>query len=104
LTVIATLSACGRADKDANATCPALERLKASAPVADATAAAARGDHRLLMLGGFVGVVPAAQGTTVPTRLLEGTGDVNTQACFEMRPVAEKYAHAYNLTLLRRGR
>lgn len=84
--------------------CPELEKLGRANPVADAGAAASRGDYRLLMLGGYVGVVPGAERTSAPTRMLEGTGDANTSACDALRPVAEKYALAYNLTMLRRER
>jgi len=84
--------------------CPELAKLRRANPVRDAEAAASRGDHRLLMLGGFVGVVPGAERTSVPTRMLEGTGDANTNACDAMRPIAENYALAYNRTMLRQQR
>jgi hypothetical protein len=84
--------------------CPELTKLGRANPVADAEAAILRGDRRLLMLGGYVGVIPGAEGTSAPTRMLEGTGDANTSACDAMRPVAEKYALAYNRALLQRQR
>jgi hypothetical protein len=85
-------------------TCPELEKLGRANPVIDAEAAASRGDYRLLMLGGYVGVVPGAEQTSAPTRMLEATGDANTSACDALRPVAEKYALAYNRTMLQRRR
>jgi len=84
--------------------CPEVAKLGRANPSTDAAAAASRGDYRLLMLGGYVGVVPGAEGTSAPTRMLEGTSDTNTSACEVMRPVAEKYALAYNLALLRHQR
>lgn len=80
--------------------CPALAKLARADPIADAQAASARADHRLLILGGYVGVVPGAEGTSAPTRMLAGTSDVNTDECERMRPVAHRYAHAYYAAIL----
>src|ERR1043165_3451809 len=74
--VLCAVAACHKAER-----CPSLENLKLADPVADATSAQAHGDHRLLMLGGFVGTIPGAEGSPQPTRLIEGTSDTETKAC-----------------------
>jgi len=57
----------------------------------------AKGDHHLLMLGGFVGEVPGVpNGDTYPTRMIDGTSDTTTEACRQQRNVAEAYATKYN--------
>jgi hypothetical protein len=92
--VICTVAACSDVER-----CPSLEKLKSADPVADATAALARGDRNLLMLGGFVATVPGAEGATGPTKSIEGTSDTTTRPCNELRPVAESYARKYNATV-----
>ncbi len=83
--------------------CPPLARLERADPIADARSAASRGDHRLLMLGGVVGTAPGSDGgASGRTKFLEGTSDTETEACARMRPVAERYALAYNMTMLGR--
>jgi len=91
VSAIGILSACHPVER-----CPALEKLQRSDPVTDATAASARGDNRLLMLGGYVGTVPGAEGSNLPNRLLDGTTDTETEACYRLRGFAEAYALKYN--------
>ena len=80
--------------------CPSLEKLSRADPVSDATTAHAQGDDRVLMLGGFVGTVPGAEGSALPNRLLEGTTDYTTEACYRMRPFALAYVQKYNATIV----
>lgn len=80
--------------------CPSLERLVSADPTADAKAAMVRGDDHLLMVGGFVGIVSGGERSSLPETLIEGTGDDVTMACSALRPIAEKYARQYNLTVV----
>jgi hypothetical protein len=85
------------------ATCPGIEALAHRDATADARAALARGDRHLLMLGGFVGVVPGVQDSTAyPTQMIEGTSDTTTEACRRQRATAETYATKYNQTVVHR--
>ena len=52
----------------------------------------------MLMLGGFVGTTPGAEGSGLPRELLEGTGDTETAACLRLRDFAETYVGKYNAT------
>jgi hypothetical protein len=82
-------------------TCPSIEALAHRDAVADARAAVARGDRHLLMLGGFVGVVPGvADPGAYPTRMIEGTSDSTTETCSRLRRTAEAYATKYNQTVV----
>jgi hypothetical protein len=89
------LLACG-SPSDADSRCPELERLKPDQARSDALAATAKGDKHLIMLGGYVGVVPGGNPTNLPTVLLASTGDTAPEACRRLRPKAESYALAYN--------
>ena len=81
--------------------CPAIDMLAQRDAVADARAAFARGDHHLLMLGGFAGEVPGvSKAEAYPTRMIEGTSDTTTEACSRRRSVAEAYAAKYNQTIV----
>ena len=80
-------------------TCPTVERLKNADARADALADIARGDRHLLMLGGFVGVVPGGLDDTLPTVMIEGTEDTSPAACQRLRRDAEDYAYRYNETI-----
>lgn len=81
--------------------CPALQALSHRDAAADAREALARGDYRLLMLGGFVGSVP---GVTDPgkhtTRMLDGTSDTTSDACRRIAATAEAYAVKYNRAIV----
>jgi hypothetical protein len=82
--------------------CPGLERLKTADAAADANAAHARGDDHLIMLGGLVGSIPGASESVIsqlPHVMLEETSDTTTEACDNLRPVAERYAPIYNSTI-----
>ncbi len=79
-----------------SAGCPPIEALRGRNPVADARAAYEKGDTRLLSLGGFVGEVPGAPDNSGLTRELKGTSDTETEACFQEKPEAERYATLYN--------
>jgi hypothetical protein len=83
--------------------CPQIERLAQRDAVADAHAALAQGDRHVLMLGGFVPDVPGVEDTdtdTYPTRFMEGTSDVRTEACARRRATAEAYAAKYNRAIV----
>ncbi|MGH6643100.1 MAG: hypothetical protein ACRED3_10425 [Bradyrhizobium sp.] len=81
--------------------CASLDALRQANPVADATAANSRGNHTLLMLGGYVGTVPGFRGNELPdTLMLDGTSDVELEACRQLRPLGEAYALKYNETIL----
>lgn len=78
-------------------TCPTIERLAQRNAAADARAALAKGDHHLLMLGGYEGEVPGVSPPyAYPTRMIEGTSDTTTEACSQRRAVAKAYAAKYN--------
>jgi hypothetical protein len=97
---IAALASCTKPQ----ATCPSIEVLARGDAVADARAALARGDRHLLMLGGFVGVVPGVRDSgAFPTRVIEGTSDTTTDACRRERSDAEPHARKYNQTVVRGG-
>jgi hypothetical protein len=83
------------------ATCPAIEALSHRDAVADARAALTKGDRHLLMLGGFVGVVPGVEDPgSLPTHMMEGTSDLKTEACAPLGATAEAYATKYNRTIV----
>jgi hypothetical protein len=84
-----------------DAACPAIDALAQRDAVADARAALAKGDHHLLMLGGFVGSLPGVQNAgSYPTRMMEGTSDTETEACAHRKSKAESYAAKYNRTIV----
>lgn len=88
-------TACQRLDR-----CENLEKLKSGDPVADAKAALARGDHHILMLGGYVGTTPGAETNSLQRVMVDGTGDTATEACRALRPAAEAYALQYNKVIV----
>jgi len=88
-----SVSGCFDAD-----TCPSL--VERSDPISDAAAAIKQGDNSLLMLGGYVGTIPGAEGSSLPTKFVEGTTDYETEACYRLRPAAEAYALNYNATIV----
>lgn len=101
LLVATAMAACSPSNGSVGAqSCPELESLLPGHAEADARAAARRGDSRLLMIGGYVGTIPGAEGSSRPTRLVEGTGDTATAACYALRAQAEKYALTYNRTMI----
>lgn len=77
-------------------------------PQEDAVKAFRSGDKRLLELGGYAPTLPGAEspdgtyhvppGTTF--RMLDGTSDTTTEACYAVKKLAETYARAYNTKLL----
>ncbi len=91
------LSSCGHRKE---ASCPALDALAQRDAKADATAAANRGDERLVMVGGFVGELPGGL-SHQQVRVLEGTGDTS-KSCLKKRRIAFRYARTYNRTILKR--
>lgn len=95
IALICATAACHKVER-----CESLERLKSADPIADAKAALARGDHHLLMVGGYVGTVPGADHGSLPSVMIEGTGDTETAACYALRPVAEAYARRYNSAIV----
>ena len=88
-----------RNSSDASETCPELEKLRSADAHGDAKAVVARGESLLLMLGGFVGVVPGGADETVPTVLIEGTEDTSPEMCQRLRGIAEDYARRFNETV-----
>lgn len=101
LLVASAIAACSQSNGKVGAqSCPELESLLPEHAEADARAAARQGDSRLLMMGGYVGTIPGAEGSSRATRLVEGTGDTQTAACQGLRAQAEKYALAYNRTMI----
>jgi hypothetical protein len=83
--------------------CPAVSNLVNRDAVADARAALAKGDRKLLMLGGYVGEVPGVPNVRDhPTEMMEGTSDTETEACMNprLRDVAAAYASKYNRTVV----
>jgi len=90
-----SVSGCFDAD-----TCPSLEKLERSDPISDAAAAIKQDDNSLLMLGGYVGTIPGAEGSSLPTKFVEGTTDYEIEACYRLRPAAEAYALKYNATIV----
>jgi len=103
LTGVAFLTACHRSPQPEG--CPAISLLDGHDPQEDAAKAFNVGDKRLLELGGLAPVVPGAEssyrfppGTTF--RILEGTSDTTTEACYAIRHKAEGYAKSYNQKML----
>jgi hypothetical protein len=92
----AAVAGCGQANERG---CPELDALLRGDPAADAKSALARGDSRLLMVGGFVGGVPAGLDTK-NVRILEGTSDTATKACREREQEAMRYATIYNQAII----
>jgi hypothetical protein len=80
--------------------CPQLDRMDMAQAKADARRAFARGDRRLLALGGIVPEKPAAEGLRLPVRYLPATEDYTSEACGSARLRAKRYAEAYNTTML----
>ena len=96
--LIAALSSCSPPNQTG---CPAIEKLAHRDAAADARIALARGDRRILMLGGFAGQTPGvvnADGRDV--RMMEGTSDTETGACWRQGATAEAYAAKYNRTMV----
>lgn len=81
--------------------CPPIEKLARRDAAADARAALARGDRRLLMLNGPFGA-SGPPGVTSPNlrldqvRIMEGTSNNPSDACDRLRATAEAYATRYN--------
>jgi hypothetical protein len=99
--VVIALIALASCSQEPDVGCPAIEKLTRRDPAADARAALTKGDHHLLMLGGFVGEVPGVPDAgTHPTRMVEGTSDTTTEPCRQRRDVAEAYATKYNQTII----
>lgn len=96
LTGLVVLDACSHRRE---ATCPPMDALARRDAKADAVLAAAHGDNRLVMLGGYVGELP---GGLEPgqVRVLEGTSDTTIAACAKKRRIAFRYARTYNRTIL----
>jgi hypothetical protein len=80
--------------------CPSIERLSRSDPIEDAKKNYLKGDIFIYSLGGFVPSTPGAQDSKLTSRELENTTDTETAACRALRGVAEKYATAYNQTMV----
>jgi len=120
LFVLGMVGACHREKPDPLERCAGLVGLPQHDPVADADAAFARHDARVLMLGGYgssapgvgaFGVVtkasdiaeiaPYSPGTHfVIGRLLPGTSDFETRACFAAKHASRPYVFAYNRRML----
>lgn len=99
--VVVTFIALASCTQQSNVGCPSIELLTKRDAAADARAALAEDDHRLLVLGGFVGEVPGVPNADAqPTRMIEGTSDATTEACRGQRDVAEVYATKYNRTIV----
>ena len=103
LTAVTFLAACHHSQQFEG--CPAISALDGHDPQEDAANAFNAGDKRLLELGGVAPVVPGAEspyrfppGTTF--RMLEGTSDTTTEACYAIRHKAEAYAKSYNQKIL----
>jgi hypothetical protein len=103
LAVLVPLAACS---PKASPGCPAIERLTQQDAAADARAALARGDSRLLMLDSPFGAMGPA-GVGVPNlrfdqlRIMEGTSRDPAEACDRVRGTAEAYATKYNQAIVR---
>ncbi len=95
IAILCLATACQRLDR-----CESIEKLKSNDPAADAKAALARGDFHILMLGGYVGVAPGAENSSLQTVMIEGTSDTTTEACLALRPAAEAYALQYNKVIV----
>ena len=101
VSVVIALTALASCTEQPGAGCPAIEKLARRDAAADARAALAKGDHHLLMLGGFVGEIPGVSNTDAyPTRMVEGTSETTPNACRRRRDVAEAYAAKYNRTIV----
>lgn len=81
------------------AACPPIDQLAQRDARADATAAAERGDNRLVMVAGYVGELPGGLEPS-QVRVLEGTA-VKTAICVKRRPIAFRYARLYNRVMLK---
>jgi hypothetical protein len=98
--VIAALLALGSCTQPKSG-CPAIEALSQRNAVADARTALAKGDHHLLMLGGFVGEVPGVSNANgYSTRMVEGTSDTTSNECRQRVSIAKAYAEKYNRTIV----
>ena len=98
LHTVVLLSCTSRSD----AACPTIHNVAQRDADADARAALARGDHYLLMLGGFVGTVPGVENPgSYPTQVMEGTSDIETETCARQGATAESYVTKYNQTIVR---
>ena len=85
--------------------CPPIEKLANRDAAADARAALARGDRRLLMLGGVFGAAPPLGVTNAnlhldQVKIMEGTSDDPSKACDSQRATAETYARNYNRIIM----
>lgn len=81
--------------------CPVIEQLAHNDAAADARAALARGDRRLLVLNGAFGAMlpPGVTSTNLrldQVRIMEGTSNNPSKACDLLRGTAENYAIKYN--------
>jgi hypothetical protein len=114
------LAGCHHDTKDPLAACRPLIDLPHHNPVADADAAFARNDARVLMLGGYASSAPGVDSFGVVTkasdiaklapysagahfiigRLLPGTTDYETRACRAVRRASVPYVVAYNRRML----
>jgi hypothetical protein len=85
--------------------CPPIEKLIHQDAAADARAALARGDRRLLMLNGPFGAIgpPGVESPNLrfdQVRIMEGTSKNPTEACDRLRSSAEAYATKYNQAIV----
>jgi hypothetical protein len=97
LLCFATLTSC---TFESEPGCLAIEQLAHRDAATDARAAVTRGYRRLLMLGGYTGLVPGvSEPYGSPTQMMDGTSDTTTEACYRQRPIAEAYASKYNQTI-----
>jgi len=91
------LAACGHKTV---AGCPALEPLLKNDPGKDARAAFASGDKSLLMIGGYTGTIPGAEGSKAMSRPLQGASETETPGCVALHDQAVRYATIYNIQML----
>ena len=99
----ACLASCGaepsRSTEDAG--CLGLRQFEPARAIADASAAFERGDRTLLGVYGFTTIVPEAEGSTLPVRMIEGTSDApENDDCARRNEQAHQYAAAYNREML----
>jgi hypothetical protein len=84
--------------------CPPIEKLARRDAAADARAALAWGDRRLLVLNGEFGAFPPGVTSTNlrldQVRIMEGTSNKPSKACDRLRGTAETYAIKYNRIII----
>lgn len=105
LALLVPLAACS---PQAPSSCPAIEKLTHQDAAADARAALAQGDRRLLMLDGPFGAMgPPGVGISdlrpEQVRIMEGTSRDPTEACDRVRSTAEAYATKYNRAIVEKN-